>query len=88
MAISKNKALRMELDQTWKRFFREGIGYVKGFCSSIIQNIVPTALGITALVSKGKAGTFSAIGLGVYAADEVVKNFFGLGIPPAFRHKP
>ena len=67
----------MELDQGWKRFFNEGIGYVKGFTSMLVNHVVPLGLGIGALCGS----KFSAIGLGIVGAYKFVKNFFGFGVP-------
>jgi hypothetical protein len=77
----KQNAYEMELDQGWRRFFNLGIGYVKGFCSMLVSNVIPLGLGIATLVTKGKASKISAIALGVYAAGVAIKNFFGIGVP-------
>lgn len=77
----KTTALRMQLDQGWRRFFNTGIGYVKGFTSMLTEHVIPLGLSLTALLTKGKVSKFSAIGLGAYAGFEVIRNFFGLGIP-------
>lgn len=77
----KQAAYEMELEQGWRRFFNLGIGYVKGFGSMLISNVIPLGLGLTTLLAKGKTSTISAIALGIYAAGSVIKNFFGLGVP-------
>lgn len=77
----KQKALQMQLDQGWRRFFNTGIGYVKGFGSMLVEHVVPFGLGLAALLTKGKASKICAGGLGIYALYEVVRNFFGLGVP-------
>ena len=77
----KEKAYDMELNQGWRRFFNLGIGYIKGFGSMLINNVVPLGLGLTTLFGKGKVSKFGAIGLAVYAAGSLIKNFFGIGVP-------
>lgn len=77
----KQTAYEMELDQGWRRFINLGIGYVKGFGSMLISNVVPLGLGLTTLLAKGKTSTVSAVALGIYATGKFIKNFFGLGVP-------
>ncbi len=74
-------SLKMELDQSYKRFFNSIIGYVKGFVGMLIEHVVPLGLGLGALLSKGKFAKISAAGLGVYSIYEILKNFFGWGTP-------
>jgi len=77
----KDASFQVELSTTWKRFFNEGIGYIKGFTSSLVNHVVPLALGLTAIFAKGKVKAGAAIGTGVYGAYLLVKNFFGIGTP-------
>lgn len=77
----RNKAYTMDLDQGYKRFFNSGIGYVKGFCSMLIDNVIPLGLGLGALITKGKLSKGCAGALGVYAGYQLIKNFFGWGTP-------
>lgn len=71
-----------ELDQTWKRFINEPIGYIKGFTSMLVNHAVPFALGIGALLAPKTISKVCAGGLGVYGAYQFLKNFFGWGTPP------
>lgn len=77
----KQTAYEWELDQGWRRFFNLGIGYIKGFGSMLVNNVIPLGLGLATLLTKGKASTISAIALGVYALGSAIKNFFGIGVP-------
>ncbi len=77
----KNLSYNVQLNQTWKRFFNEGIGYVKGFSSMLVNHVVPFALGIGALLGGKKVAKVSTGALGIYAGYEFIKNFFGLGTP-------
>ena len=81
----KNLSYTMELDQTYKRFFNEGIGYIKGFGSMLVNNVVPLGLGLGAVFGGKVAGKASAIGLAVYGAYKFIKNFFGFGTPPGLK---
>lgn len=82
----KDAAYRMELDQTYKRFFNEGIGYIKGFTSMLINNVVPLGLGIGA-VFGGKIGSkISAAGIAAYGIYRIIRNAFGIGIPNPLKH--
>jgi len=78
----KDLSYKFELDQTYKRFFNEGIGYNKGFFSMLVHHVVPLGLGLGALFAKGKASVACAVGVGVYGAYEFLKNFFAWGVPP------
>ncbi len=73
----KEGALNLELHQGVRRFFNEGIGYIKGFTSMLISNVVELGLGIGALLGS----KFSAIGLCAIGAYKLIKNAFGLGVP-------
>jgi hypothetical protein len=78
----KQKSYDMELDHTYKRFFNEGIGYIKGFTSMLVDHVVPLALGLGATFLKGVPKKISAIGIGIYGGYIFLKNFFGIGTPP------
>lgn len=67
----------IELNQGWRRFFNEGIGYVKGFTGMLVNHVVPLGLGIAALCGK----KFGAIGLGIVGAYKLVRNVFGYSTP-------
>ena len=77
----KNSAYEMELDQGWRRFFNLGIGYVKGFTSMLVSNVIPFGLGAGALFTKGKTAKLCAGALGIYALGIFIKDFFALGTP-------
>ena len=77
----KNWSFTTELDQTYKRFFNEGIGYIKGFTGMLVNSIIPLGLGLGALLGGKNVAKGSTIGLAVYGAYKFVKNFFGIGTP-------
>lgn len=77
----KDGAFGMEIDQTWRRFFNLGIGYVKGFTSMLTSHVVPFALGLGALLTKGLPSKICAGTALVYGFGKLVVNFFGIGVP-------
>lgn len=77
----REAAYTMELDQGWRRFFNSGIGYIKGFTSMMINDVVPVFLGAGALLTKGAISKTCAAGVGIYGVYQVIKNFFGMGTP-------
>ena len=81
----KKLSFTTELDQTWKRFFNEGIGYIKGFGTMLATHIIPLVLGTGALVGSKNIAKISAGGLGIYAGYQFVKNFFGIGTPQGIK---
>lgn len=77
----KDTAYTMELDQTYKRFFNEGIGYIKGFFSMLVSNVIPLGLGIGAVFGGKAASKMSAVGIAAYAIYRVIRSAFGIGVP-------
>ncbi len=77
----KDTAYRFELDQTYKRFFNEGIGYIKGFTSMLINNVIPLGLGIGATFGGKHTAKISTIGLVAYGVYRIIRNAFGIGVP-------
>lgn len=80
----QNAVFNYEMDNNFRGFVNAGIGYFKGLFSSAIHDIVPLALGTTALLAKSKAlFKGSAIGLAVYGAYAFIKDGLGWG-----KHNP
>lgn len=77
----KNWSFTTELDQTYKRFFNEGIGYIKGFTGMLVNSIIPLGLGFGALLGGKTVAKGCTVGLAVYGAYKFIKNFFGFGTP-------
>jgi hypothetical protein len=83
----KDKIFNLELQNNVREFFNTGIGYVKGFGSMMLYDVVPWALSAAALLTKGPSATCkgtmakaSGIGLGLYAIYAFAKNVCGLGV--------
>lgn len=77
----KDSAFSMEVDQTWRRFFNLGIGYVKGFTSMLTNHVIPFGLGLGALFAKGLPAKICAGGAILYGLGKGIVNFFGIGTP-------
>ena len=71
--------LKFELGETIRGHINSTQGYIKGLFASLASNVIPFALGMTALLSKGKLAKGSAIGLGVIGAYSFIKDGLGLG---------
>ena len=80
----QNFVFKYELDNNFRGFVNAGVGYVKGLFSGITHDIVPLALGTTALLAKSKTlFKGSAIGLAAYGVYAIIKDGLGWG-----KHNP
>lgn len=73
---------RYELSENLRGFVNSFLGYFKGLGSSLISDVIPLGLGLTALLAKGrglKLAKASGIGLGVMALYSIIKDGFGIG---------
>lgn len=75
----KDGVHRFEMNNNLRHFVNSGIGYFKGACSMIINNVVPFTLGVGALLGKGILAKGSAIGLGAYGIVKIFKDVLGFG---------
>ena len=76
----KDRILRWELGQGVRGFVNSFIGYFKGLGASIVSDVVPFALGATALLAKNsKLAKGSAIGLAAMAVFSFFKDGLGIG---------
>lgn len=76
----KNKFLHWELSENIRGHINATRGYLGGFFSSLVSNVIPFGLGLTALLAKSaKVAKGSAIALGAVALYTVIKQGFGLG---------
>ena len=75
----KNRVFRWELDENIRGHMNSTRGYLGGLFSSMVSNVVPFALGLTALLTKGVASKGSAIALGAIGLYTFIKEGFGLG---------
>ena len=75
----KKSVLRFEMNSNWRRFFNSAIGYLKGFTSMLVNEVIPLTLGTAALFGKDVLSKGSAIGLAGYALLTFLKDGLGLG---------
>ena len=73
---------KYELDDSLRGFVNSCIGYFKGLGSSLISDVIPLGLGLTALFAKGKGlklAKASGLGLAAMSAYSFVKDGLGVG---------
>ena len=81
----QNAVHKLNLNDRFRGFVNSIIGYFKGIGTTLISDVVPLGLSLTALLAKGRAlplAKGSAIGLGLYGIYTILKDGFGVG-----RHK-
>ncbi len=73
----RNEARDIMMDSPFPKICGNIKGYVKGFLSSVADNVVPITLGATALMSKagGFVSKCSAWGMGIYAVYKGIRAF-------------
>lgn len=75
----KEERLKLSMGENFRHFFNRGIGYIGGFVSQTINNVIPFALGMATLLTKGKWAKGFAIATGLYGVAVILKDGFGLG---------
>ena len=83
LSITKSKmqdaVYRFELNENIRGSVNSTHGYIKGFFASMVSNVIPLALGVVALCTKGKASAASAIGLAGLGVYTFIKDGLGYG---------
>ena len=77
-----NGVYKLELNERLRGFVNSIIGYFKGIGTTLIHDVVPLGLGLTALFAGKRAlplAKGSAIGLGIYGIYTILKDGFGIG---------
>ena len=75
----QNGVFGFELNETVRGHVNSTHGYLKGLFASLVSNVIPLGLGLTALLAKGKWAGGSAIGLGVIGLYTFIKDGLGFG---------
>lgn len=76
----QNGVYKLELNDGFRGFVNSIIGYFKGAATTLIANVVPLGLSLTALLAKKRVlAKGSAIGLGIYGIYTLLKDGFGVG---------
>ena len=77
----KDSIFNLELHNNVRGFFNAGIGYIKGATKMLLGDLLPVALSVAALATKGKTSSKVAGGaLGLYALYGFAKNVLGIGV--------
>ena len=80
-ANMKDGIFGMELRNNVRGFFNAGIGYVKGATQMLIGDLLPVALSVAAIATKGKTSSkVAGSALGLYALYGFAKNILGFGV--------
>ncbi|MDR1326902.1 MAG: hypothetical protein LBJ74_00690 [Heliobacteriaceae bacterium] len=75
----KEAALRFETEDNTRHFVNSGVGYFKGFLSTMVSEVVPLGLGVGAFWGNKFIRIASSIGLGLYGVTKFFKDFVGWG---------
>ncbi len=91
MSKMKDSIFKFQLENNFFMPINSVRGYLGGFFSNIVNNIVPFSLGVVALVAKGKfIPRTSALGLALYGGYQILKEGFGIGhanrLNPPYKH--
>lgn len=76
---AKKAWFNMVMDNNLKEFFDATCGYVSGFISSCVTDIIPAALATGALVFKNKGAKLCGLGLLVYGAKYLIYDIMSVG---------
>ena len=76
---AKKRLFALEADENVSGFFTNLKGYVGGFTSMLIDDVVPLGLSLGALISKGTVSKGFGIGLLAYGGVFIAQEFFGIG---------
>lgn len=75
----KQGLFRFNLDENISPFFNGISGYLKGFGSMLVHNLVPLGLAAGALLTKKPVSKYFGIGLLAYGGIFLAQEIFGIG---------
>lgn len=75
----KRGLFRFNADENISPFFNGLSGYIKGFGSMLVHNIIPLGLAAGALLTKKPISKFFGIGLLAYGGVFLAQEIFGIG---------
>lgn len=78
-SIIKKRIFNFNADENISSFFTNTGGYLKGFSSMLVQNVVPLALSVATLLTRGKVSKFFGLGLVGYGVIFLLQEAFGIG---------
>lgn len=76
---AKKAWFNMIMDNNIKEFFDATGGYISGFVSSIVTDIIPAALATGALAFKNRGGKLCSLGLLIYGAKYFLHDIMNVG---------
>lgn len=77
----RNKYLKFKMDENFTDFFEIATGYVKGFSSMLVNNVVPFGLSLGALATKGIVSKTFGVGLLGYGIVYLLQDVMNFGGP-------
>lgn len=84
---AKKNIFRWALDDGVTPAISSAFGYVSGAVGHLVDNVLTAGLATTAVLSKGKAGKFAAVGLLLTAGKYLFHDVLGIGKPRVFNYK-
>lgn len=75
----KKRIFQYNVDENFSGFFTSITGYLKGFNSMLVDNVIPLGLSAGALLTKGVASKMFGVGLLVYGGVFLLQEAFGVG---------
>jgi hypothetical protein len=77
----KDGLFNFEIQNNFRAFINSGIGYVKGACEMMFNDLLPIGLSVAAIATKGKTSSKVAAGaLALYSTYAFAKNILGIGV--------
>ncbi|MDD3437561.1 MAG: hypothetical protein PHC64_10455 [Candidatus Gastranaerophilales bacterium] len=78
-SATKKRVFQYYMDQDITSFFSSVVGYVKGFASTLVNNVVPFGLALGTVLARGIASKLFGAGLLTYGGIFLLQEFFGIG---------
>ena len=75
----KEKVFHLELMEPIRGYINSTRGYFRGLFSSLVSNVIPFGLGLSALLTKGRVSKGSAIALGAIGVYTLIRDGLGIG---------
>lgn len=75
----KKELFKYNTDENLTGFFSSINGYVKGFASMLVSNVVPFTMAVGTLLTKGFVSKLCGLGLAAYGGIFLLQEAFGIG---------
>lgn len=80
-AETKKRIFKYFLDENVSGFFTTTAGYLDGFATNLVSNVVPLGLAVGTVLTKGKVSKCFGAGLLAYGGIFLLQEMFGIGKP-------